>query len=113
MDIGEGITFQAGITITPDPTGPKKAIFGYGDVPGNYSNITNLVSNTGVVATDTTGVGTARNDLAAVGYGSDKAMFAFGISYDIIVNIVSNTGVVAGDTSGVGTIRSQLAGAGY
>jgi len=30
--------------------------------------MTNLVSNTGVVATDTTGVGTARNSLAAAGY---------------------------------------------
>jgi len=30
--------------------------------------MTNLVSNTGVVATDTTGVGTARYALAAAGY---------------------------------------------
>jgi hypothetical protein len=30
--------------------------------------MTNLVSNTGVVATDTTGVGTARYFLAAAGY---------------------------------------------
>ena len=32
--------------------------------------MTNLVSNTGVVATDTTGVGTARNSLAAAGYST-------------------------------------------
>jgi hypothetical protein len=31
--------------------------------------MTNLVSNTGVVATDTTGVGTARESLAAASYG--------------------------------------------
>ena len=32
--------------------------------------MTNLVSNTGVVATDTTGVGTARYELAAAGYST-------------------------------------------
>ena len=31
--------------------------------------MTNLVSNTGVVSTDVTGVGTARSTLAAAGYG--------------------------------------------
>ena len=36
----------------------------------NISNVTNLVSNAGVVATDTTGVGTSRRDLAAAGYSS-------------------------------------------
>jgi hypothetical protein len=36
-----------------------KALFGYGSTGANVS-MTNLVSNTGVVATDTTGVGTAR-----------------------------------------------------
>jgi hypothetical protein len=44
-----------------------KAIFGYG-YTGSYLSMTNLVSNTGVVATDTTGVGTARYGLAAAGY---------------------------------------------
>ena len=49
--------------------GGDKGIFGYGSASGvaNYS-ITNLVSNTGVVATDTAGVGTARDGLAAAGY---------------------------------------------
>jgi hypothetical protein len=32
--------------------------------------MTNLVSNTGVVASDTPGVGTARRDLAAAGYST-------------------------------------------
>ena len=45
----------------------QKAIFGYGTT-GAAVSITNLVSNTGVVATDTTGVGTARSGLAAAGY---------------------------------------------
>jgi hypothetical protein len=105
--------------------GGDKAIFGFGEASGAgsstiYYNGTNLVSNAGVVATDTTGVGTARNSLAAAGYGNDKAIFGFG--FDIgagygdstnITNLVSNTGVVATDTTGVGTARYQLAAAGY
>ena len=43
--------------------GTDKAIFAYA---GPYSN---LVSNTGVVATDTTILGTARSELAAASYG--------------------------------------------
>mgnify|MGYP003665709877 CR=1 FL=1 len=104
--------------------GGDKAIFGYGDTGGisngNYYSMTNLVSNTGVVASDTTGVGTTREQLAATGYGGDKAIFGFGFneSYYIrndlsVTNLVSNVGVVASDTTGVGTNRSELAAAGY
>jgi hypothetical protein len=78
--------------------------------------MTNLVSNTGVVATDTTGVGTARRLLAAAGYGGDKAIFGYGFdagSDFSITNLVSNTGVVATDTTGVGTARRQSTAAGY
>ena len=77
--------------------------------------MTNLVSNTGVVATDTTGVGTARDTLAAAGYGVDTAIFGYGTgaSNYSLTNLVSNTGVVATDTTGVGTARSQLAAASY
>jgi hypothetical protein len=77
--------------------------------------MTNLVSNTGVVATDTTGVGSARYALAAAGYGSDKAIFGYGydIGYFATTNLVSNTGVVATDTAGVGTSRMGLAASGY
>ena len=48
-------------------SGTQKAIFGYG-YSGGVVSMTNLVSNTGVVATDTTGVGTARYALAAAGF---------------------------------------------
>ena len=48
--------------------GTQKAIFGYGRNSVRMS-MTNLVSSTGVVATDTTGVGTARFLLAAASYG--------------------------------------------
>ena len=66
--------------------------------------MTNLVSNTGVVATDTAGVGTARRELAAAGYGTDKAIFGYGYTNTqvSITNLVSNTGVVAANTTGVG-----------
>ena len=50
------------------PSGTTKAIFGYGYNDSVNLSMTNLVSNTGVVATDTTGVGTARYGLAAAGY---------------------------------------------
>ena len=104
--------------------GGDKAIFGYGEsnayTSGYYNNMTNLVSNTGVVASDTTGVGTTRQQLAASGYGGDKALFGFGwneadYSRNMIneTNLVSNVGVVASDTTGVGTGRYALAAAGY
>ena len=47
--------------------GGDKAIFGYGTGSSNFS-LTNLVSNSGVVAADVSGVGTARYGLAAAGY---------------------------------------------
>ena len=111
-----------GMTITAPPSPPppgtgKKAIFGYGlDAGFAPVSMTNLVSNTGVIATDTTGVGTARFGLAAAGYGGDKAIFGYGdddINLLSVTNLVSNTGVVATDTTGVGTARSGLAAAGY
>ena len=72
--------------------------------------MTNLVSNTGVVASDVAGVGTARNGLVACEYGGDKAIFGFGNTGSVVdeTNLVSNTGVVASDTAGVGTDRKQL-----
>ena len=47
-----------------------KAIFGYGTNDVNNLSMTNLVSDIGVVAIDTTGVGTARFGLAAAGYST-------------------------------------------
>ena len=91
-----------------------KAIFGYGNT-GSIVSMTNLVSNTGVVSADVTGVGTARYGLAAAGYGGDKAIFGYGYSVSIVsmTNLVSNTGVVSADVTGVGTARYPLAAAGY
>ena len=101
------------IPVLPPPT---KALFGYGvNASSNFVSITNLVSNTGVVAADVTGVGTARGNLAAAAYGTSKAIFGYGTSGASvsITNLVSDTGVVATDTTGVGTARSHLAAAGY
>ena len=69
-----------------------KAIFGYGYSSAVVS-MTNLVSNTGVVATDTTGVGTARYYLAAARYGTDKAIFGYGNAGGNVSmkNLVSNS----------------------
>ena len=115
ITISGGITLNGGgWTIVAPPAGIR-AIFGYGN-PGTATAITNLVSTTGIVATDTTGVGTARYGLAAAGYGTDKAIFGYGYaspSARSITNLVSNTGVVASDTTGVGTARNGLAAAGY
>jgi hypothetical protein len=95
----------------------QKAIFGYGYNGSSNVSITNLVSNTGVVANDTTGVGTARQALAAAGYGADKAIFGYGYTGSnpgvSMTNLVSNTGVVSTDTTGVGSARYNLAAAGY
>ena len=110
-----------GPTPTPTPTATggstynNRAIFGYGYNDISNFSITNLVSNTGVVATDTAGVGTSRRALAAAGYGGDKAIFGYGYTgiYVAITNLVSNAGVVATDTTGVGTARLALAAAGY
>jgi hypothetical protein len=54
-------------------------------------SLTNLVGNSGVVATDVTGVGTAREALGATGYGLDKAIFAYGTTGNVVSlsNLVS------------------------
>jgi hypothetical protein len=116
MILSGGLTFSGGLTVTPQPPPTQKAIFGYGSNGGGNLSMTNLVSDTGVVATDTTGVGTARDGLAAASYGGDKAIFGYGNtgpSYVSITNLVTNTGVVSTDTSGVGTVRTWLGAAGY
>ena len=49
--------------------GGDKGVFAYGD-SGSRVSLKNLVNNLGVVAADVTGVGTARETLAAAGYSS-------------------------------------------
>ena len=80
--------------------------------------MTNLVSNTGVIASDVTGVGTAATAPGACEYGEDKGIFLSGstggaFGYLAASNLVSNTGVVASDTSFTAIARSSPAACGY
>ena len=101
--------------------GGDKAIFAYGSVSdgaGGGANVSmsNLVNNSGVVASDVTGVGTARTFSAGAGYGLDKGIFAYGLTGSNVSmsNLVSNSGVIAADVSGVGTARRlNNGGTGY
>jgi hypothetical protein len=86
----------------------------YGSIgPGSATqlSISNLVSNTGVVAGDTPAAGTSRNLAAATNYSSDKAFVAYGQKINFpaagatiynTTNLISNTGVIASDTPGAG-----------
>ena len=105
--------------VTADATSPpptQRAIFGYGTT-GSVSSLTNLVNSSGVVATDTTKVGTARKGTASVRYGVGTAIAGFGNSdasgNERINNLISDTGVMASDTTGVGTKREYLAATSY
>ena len=112
------------VTDAPTPPPTQKAIFGFGTTGdgGSAAGVTattNLVNSSGVVASDTSGVGTARYVMEGAGYGIDKAIFAFGdtgaggSTATAISNLVSNSGVVASDTAGVGTARYGLGAATY
>ena len=102
--------------------GGDKGIFGFGCIDGpphpNVLSMTNLVSNTGVVASDVTGVGTARYHPSACSYGGDKGIFGFGRAasyvYTAATNLVSNAGVVASDqAAATGTGRKDSAACEY
>ena len=113
MDATQGWVPTLDKTVTDAPT-TTQGIFGFGNT-GSPVGMTNLVSNAGVVASDVTAVGTARERLAACEYGGDKGIFGYGNSGSDIneTNLVSNVGVVATDTTGVGTNRERLAACEY
>jgi hypothetical protein len=76
---------------------------------------TNLVSNTGVVASDVSGVGTARAGAGSLNYGGDKAIMAYGYNdpnYLNTINLINNSGVLASNSSGTGTARYLCPGIG-
>ena len=64
---GSVVTFDSGENATAVLSG-FTVINGYGGNGGGIQSMTNLVSNAGVVATDTTGVGDTRKQLAACSY---------------------------------------------
>jgi len=111
-----GIDYTDGFIETSLYASTSLAIFGYGFTTTRVS-LTNLVNNTGLVSTDTTGVGTARNALAAASFGGDRAIFGYGVlgatTNSSLSNLVSNTGVVSADVTGVGSTRMNLAAASY
>ena len=66
------------------------------------------------MGSDVAAVGTARSQLTACEFGSDKGIFAYGWrvalpAHVTPTNIVSNLGVIASDVTGVGTTRRALA----
>jgi hypothetical protein len=96
----------------------SKAIFSFGFIAfGNFTfNPINLVSDTGVVSSNTTGVGGTRGFSAGATYGDGCAIFGYGcIKNNItnIINLVSNTGTVSADTLTLGIKRLGLAASGY
>ena len=101
--------------------GEDKGIFfgGYGGTPAVLVGITNLVSNSGVVQSDTAAVGgvTARQYIAMCEYGGDKGIIGFGAAPSRVstTNLISNSGVVQSDTAGVVgvTVRLKPAACGY
>jgi hypothetical protein len=105
-------TLDKTVAYVPSKGNPY-GIFGYGTT-GSATAVTNLVSEAGVVATDVSGVGTARWDLGACEYGGDKGIFGYGYSGPLsMTNLVSNAGVVAADVTGVGQVRAGLAACSY
>ena len=107
-----GWTPSSDIVNALEPVAPptQKAIFGFGSIysSGVRQNVTNLVNSSGVVATDTAGVGSARSALSALGYGGDKGIFAYGNTNKS--NLVSNQGVIASDINSVGTNKNGGSG---
>ena len=71
------------------------------------------------MATDTTGVGTARTGVGALSYGQDKGIFAWGnnglggaSNANVNTrNLVNSSGTIASDATGAGTTRTLEGGA--
>jgi hypothetical protein len=92
--------------------GGDKAVhaFGYLESSSAKTSLKNLISNTGVVGADVTGVGTVRLELSAVSYGVGLALFAFGTTNSGVTNLknlVNDVGVVAADATGVGSANTS------
>ena len=110
-------TLDKAVDDVPSPPSNDEGIFAFGTISG-MSDITNLVSNAGVVQSDVSGVGTGRYSLTATEYGGDKGIIGFGhdgvSTYYSITNLVSNAGVVASDQAATtGTARDYPAACGY
>ena len=97
----------------PEAPLTQKGIFAFGG-DGSDLNMSNLVNSSGVIGSDVSGVGTARDvGNTATPYGGDKAIFAFGTGGHTVRNLVNNSGVVASDAASSGSARGSGAGATY
>ena len=98
--------------------GGDKGIVGFGRNP-YIEDWTNLISSTGVVATDVRGVGQTRSATAACEFGGDQGIFCFGYEVTTVTvylsmsNLVSNLGVLQADVTGTGTARHSPAACAY
>ena len=113
---GAGTARYKGDAVRYGSAGQAVIAFGGRGGDANTDNVSNLVSNVGVVASDTSGVGTARIFIGAVSYGGDKGLFGYGEASGASVsmtNKISNTGVVSSDITGIAQARKSLAAAGY
>ena len=110
--------------VTDAPVAPvtQKAImvFGSDDNGATATGISNLISSSGVVASDVSAVATAKLMSMAATYGFDKAVYAFGDNGsnagntpNNTRNLVSNQGVVASTVTGAGTTRNGGAATEY
>ena len=79
----------------------------------NSDGRANLISNTGIVASETACAGTRKHMGSGGEYGGDKAIISYGYlgsnTLTNQINTISNTGVVSSDTTGVGTARIKPA----
>ena len=87
-----------------------------GGAGGCDRDISNKISNLGVVASDVTGVGTARSYLLACEFGEDKGIFGGGYldataGYTGVTNLVGSDGVMASDVTAVMEARRSYAAA--
>ena len=101
------------VALVPVAPTTQKGIFAYGYGASSVVSLSNLINSSGVIASDVTGVGTARSAVAGATYGLDKGIFGFGDGNKAMTNLVSNSGVVASDTTGTGTGRVEPAASSY
>ena len=111
-------------TVADAPVAPttQKAIMLFGSANNGATAVStgNLISSSGVVASDTSTAATAILMTGAATYGFDKGIWAYGDNGSTGGNVntntrtlVSNAGVVASTVSGAGTARSGSSGAEY
>lgn len=96
--------------------GVDKGICAFGG-SGAATNLSSLISNTGVVASSVATSGSAKRYGGACPYGGDKGIFQYGWNASntsiATMNYVTNTGVVGGDIAGAGGAKRVPNGCGF